>query len=111
MNPLSEPISTLGTTIATAIQQTINAAIRSATQSLRDELEVLRQLNDQYVDTTTAQKIMGCSRKWLETERKKPGTVLIVSYAGSKPTYSRASLHAYQMSRTVTPHRKHSRRG
>lgn len=59
---------------------------------------------DQYLDTDQACKLLGISRDTIERERVRGGTLLVPSYRGRKPTYSRASLLAYAASKNIVPY-------
>jgi len=110
MHALEEISAAFGTTFASAIQHAVAIEVEKVAKPLREELELLRQLSDIHVNTSEACRILDCSRGWIEKERSRPGTLISVSYLDSKPTYSRASLLAYQASRTPKLHATNRRK-
>jgi hypothetical protein len=86
----------------------IDIVTREEFASLMDEMVQLKQrvaelerLQDEWVDTKIAIRIVGVSRTTLEKERQRPGTKLEYKYEGAKPLYSRASLFNYNEARRI----------
>jgi hypothetical protein len=73
-------------------------------QPLKVELQLIKSLQDEWVDTKTALKITGLKKgQTLKIERERPGTLLVVKFIGSMsntPRYLRTSLLAYSDKKT-----------
>lgn len=103
MSSLDQTLAALGAAFCAVIAQVAKEAADN-TAKFEQRIAELEALGDEYVDTKMALRILGVGKSWLERERHKPGTLLVVSYAGSKPTYSRASLYAAKAARTPKIH-------
>ena len=80
------------------VQQMINAAM----EPLQKELELIKSLQSEWVDTKVALKMTGLkSAETLKAERERLNTKLIFKLEGKFPKYLRASILAYNEAKTV----------
>jgi len=87
-----------------ALGRLIDARVAELVRPLEAELQLVKSLQDEWVDTKTALKIIGRKKpQTLKAERERPGTLIVVKFEGkmsSTPRYLRASLLAYNDRKT-----------
>jgi hypothetical protein len=90
---------TLAAELLDALYRLINARVAELLKPLEAELQLVKSLQDEWVDTKTALRITGLKKaQTLKAERERPGTLVAVKFEGemsNTPRYSRASLLAY----------------
>jgi hypothetical protein len=90
--------------LADLINQLVDMRVEEITKPLKAELQLVKSLQSEWVDTKEALKITGIKKaQTLKAERERPGTVIIFKFEGSMcntPRYLRASLIAYNDKKT-----------
>lgn len=80
--------------------------IDEATEPLKRKLAFIESCQTEWVDTREAMRITGIkSPDTLKSERERANTQIKAKLEGRKPLYSRASLLAYNLERSVRPSR------
>ncbi len=86
------------------INQLVDMRVEEMLKPLKAELQLVKSLQSEWVDTKEALKITGIkTAQTLKRERERPGTVVVFKMEGkmcSTPRYLRASLIAYNEKKT-----------
>lgn len=85
------------------INHFIDQKVEEKIKPLMDKVQKLEAQQDEWVNTKEATRITGVTDDTLKAERDRPRTLIEVKFegkTGKKPLYSRASLLAYNESRT-----------
>jgi predicted mannosyl-3-phosphoglycerate phosphatase (HAD superfamily) len=90
--------------LMTALSIYVREMVDEHTKPLKAELQLIKLLQSEWVDTKEALKITGLKKaQTLKAERERPGTVVVFKMEGrmcSTPRYLRASLIAYNDRKT-----------
>lgn len=102
---MSTEKETLMHELAGFIGRLVTLQVNELLQPLQKELQLVKSLQDEWVDTQEAMKITGIKQaQTLKAERERPGTALIVKFEGKthkSPRYLRTSLLEYNQRRTL----------
>lgn len=80
----------------------VQEMILAAVEPLQKELNLVKSLQSEWVDTKEALKMTGLrSAETLKAERERHNTKLIVKFEGKFPKYLRISLLAYNEAKTA----------